>query len=153
MSADRLNAWLSLFANVGVVVGLILIIIEIQQNTEMMRAQISHSRSETAQAEQQAVFNSEFIPDLLVKVRSSETLTPSEMVRYTTYFRAFNRNQDNVYWQYREGFLEENVPRSIRAAVRAVIGESELSRALWESSKEIYTDEYIAFVDESISTM
>ena len=37
MDSDRLSRWLAIAANFGVIVGLFLLIIEIQQNTEMMR--------------------------------------------------------------------------------------------------------------------
>ena len=40
MNAEKVNTWLSLGANIGVVIGLMLLIIEIGQNTDMMRAQI-----------------------------------------------------------------------------------------------------------------
>lgn len=38
MNADNVNKWLTLSANIGVVIGLVLLIVEIGQNTEMMRA-------------------------------------------------------------------------------------------------------------------
>ena len=65
MNADNVNKWLTLSANIGVVIGLVLLVIEIGQNTEMMRAQINQSRTDTAISEQQAVFNSGYIPELL----------------------------------------------------------------------------------------
>ena len=36
---DKLNQWLSLIANVGVLIGIFILAFEIQQNTQMMRAQ------------------------------------------------------------------------------------------------------------------
>lgn len=144
---DKLNKWLTLAANIGVVIGLVLLLIELRQNTEMMRAQITQSRSETAQSENQAVFNSDHIPAVISKVRSGATLSDVELIRYEFYFRAVNRNQDNVLWQYREGFLGENVPDSVRAVVVAEIGSSEIARRIWEQTKSAYSPEYVQFVD------
>ena len=62
MKAEKLSAWLSLGANLAVLVGLILLIIEIRQNTNMMESQIHQSRTETALSEQQPVFNSDYMP-------------------------------------------------------------------------------------------
>jgi len=149
---DKLNKWLTLTANIGVVVGLVLLLIELRQNTEMMRAQITHSRSETAQSENQAVFNSDHIPAVISKVRAGAELSAEEMIRYEFYFRAVNRNQDNVLWQYREGFLGENVPVSVRAFVFSVIDSDELSRSIWEQTKGIYSPEYVAFVDSVLES-
>lgn len=153
MKAETLNSWLSLGATIGVVVGLILLIVEIGQNTEMMRAQINHSRADTAISEQQAIFNSDYVPAMLAKVDRGEQLSDEEMIRYETYFRAFNRNQDNNFWQYNQGFLGENIPHSIRDGVRGVIGGTELGIAVWDSQKIGYTEEYVAFVEEAIADL
>lgn len=150
MNAESLNRWLTLLANIGVVAGLVLLAIQIRQNTDMLRVQMSHSRSETAQSEQQAVFNSPYIPEVLSKVRSDEELTYEEMIRYESYFRAFHRNQDNILWQYNQGFLGSNIPRSVRLAVRTVVGQSRASLDLWDRTKEAYTNECMAFVDDAI---
>jgi len=144
---DKLNKWLTLTANIGVVIGLVLLLMELRQNTEMMRAQITHSRSETAQSENQAVFNSDHIPAIIAKIRSGGEIPEVELIRYEFYFRSVNRNQDNVLWQYREGFLGENVPHSIRAFVIAEIDSSAISRGIWERTKTAYSPEYASFVD------
>ena len=153
MKGEKLNSWLSLGATVGVVIGLVLLVMEIRQNTDMMEAQINQSRTEAAMSEQQAFFNSEFMPAILVKVESGEQLSAEEMLRYQADFRSFNRNVDNQLWQYNRGFLGNNIPRSLRGAVRAVIGSSQLGIDEWERQKESYTDEYIVFVDEAIADL
>ena len=42
MNSDRIARWLSLAANLGVLAGIFLLIVELDQNREMMRAQIRH---------------------------------------------------------------------------------------------------------------
>ncbi len=39
---DKLNRWVTLTANVGVIAGLILVSIQVRQNTEISRAQIEN---------------------------------------------------------------------------------------------------------------
>ena len=153
MNADNVNKWLTLSANFGVVIGLILLIVEISQNTEMMRAQINQSRTDTAISEQQALFNSDYMPAILKKRNGGEQLSEEEMYRYRSHFRSGMRNQDNNLWQYSQGFLGENTPRSIRGFARNVIGGTELGITTWDSQKYAYTDEFIAFVEEAISDM
>lgn len=41
MDMDRLNRWITLGANVGILIGLILVVYEIRQNSALVRAQIS----------------------------------------------------------------------------------------------------------------
>ena len=45
MTADSINRWLTLGANIGVFVGVILLLIELDQNATVMKAQISNERS------------------------------------------------------------------------------------------------------------
>ena len=153
MNAEKLNSWLSLGANIGVVIGLILLIVEINQNTQLVRAQINQSRADTAMSEQQATYTSDVVPAMLAKVTREEQLTDEEMIRYRTYLRAFNRNQDNNLWQYNQGFLGENIPGSIRDAARGVLGRNELSLSIWDRQKIAYTEEYVVFVEDSIEDL
>ena len=61
VKAENLNSWLSLGANVGVVIGLILLVVEINQNTQLTRAQMNQDRATTAMSEQQATYTSELV--------------------------------------------------------------------------------------------
>jgi hypothetical protein len=153
MNADKLNSWLTLGANVGVVIGLALLVYEINQNTEMMQAQINQNRTDTSMSEQQAVYNSDYVPALDVKIKNGEQLSDEELIRYDHIFRAFNRNMDNQLWQYDHGFLGENIPYSIRRAVRLVIAGNKLGIAAWDETKQTFTSEYVAFVDNAIADL
>ena len=48
MNRERLNTWLALTASVGVIVGLIIVALELNQNADLMRIQISQSRADAA---------------------------------------------------------------------------------------------------------
>ncbi len=153
MNAEKVNTWLSLGANVGVVIGLILLIVEIGQNTDMMRAQINQSRTDTALVQQYSMSDTDYIAPIIAKIGRGEQLSDEELIRYDARMRAFNRNQDNNLWQYKHGLLGENIPRSIKGAVRSVIGDRELGITIWDRQKYSYSDEYKAFVDEAIADM
>jgi len=47
MNTEKLNRWLALGANVGVLIGLILLVYEVRQNSALMQAQISMERTNT----------------------------------------------------------------------------------------------------------
>ena len=77
MNADNVNKWLTLSANIGVVLGLVLLIVEIGQNTEMMQAQINQMRADSALSYQYAYFNSEYLP----AIRQKSVVEASSLVR------------------------------------------------------------------------
>ena len=153
MNAEKVNTWLSLGANIGVVIGLVLLIIEIGQNTDMMRTQINQSRTDTALFQQYSMSDTDYIAPIIAKTWRGEQLSDEEMIRYDARMRAFNRNQDNNLWQYNQGYLGENIPASIKGGVRAVIGRTELGISTWDRQKYSYTEEYVIFVDEAIADL
>jgi hypothetical protein len=151
MRTEQLNSWLTLAANLAVLAGIIFLAIEISQNTDMMRTQINQSRAELAMNEAESLYNSDYIPGLVTKIRQGDAVSAEERERYRHLFRAFNRNWDNQLRQYREGFLDGNIPRSVRSAVYTEIATIDLAIELWEQTKQSYSDEYIAFVDEILA--
>ena len=153
MNAEKVNKWLSLGANIGVVIGLMLLIVEIGQNTDMMRAQINQSRTDTALFQQYSMSDTDYIAPIIAKTMRGEQLSDEEMIRYDARMRAFNRNQDNNLWQYNQGYLGENIPGSIKGGVRSVIGATELGISTWDKQKYSYTEEYVRFVDEAIADL
>ncbi len=116
-NTEKLNNWLSLGANVGVLIGLLLLVVELDQNSDAVRAQIHQSRSDNFESFHVDLANSELLVQALVKfraaggardLRSLEQLTPEEFARVRYYHRGRLMGYDNLYYQYRSGFLEED---------------------------------------------
>jgi len=145
--------WLNIFANLAAVAGIVFLGVQIRQNTAMTEAQMNQSRTDAAMVQQQGTYNSEFMPPIMVKLETEEELTHEEMRRFESHFRSFSRNMDNQLGQYSHGFLGENIPRSMRSAVRGVTAGNQPSLDLWDASKLAYTDEYVAFVEEAIADL
>lgn len=153
MNSDRLNRWLTLGANLAVLVGLVLLIVEIRQNTEMTRAEITQSRAQTSIALAEMLFNSEYMPAILEKTKNGEPLTYQENVRYTGWLRATLRNLDNNMQQAERGLLGEHIPRSSAGALRGVILANPVARQYWKTSRDTYSDEFAVFVDQIVAEL
>jgi hypothetical protein len=151
LDTDRLNRWLTLGANIGVLIGIAFLAIEIRQNAEMIRAQITQSRAETAIAISGMTVNSEYMPGIRIKVRDGIKLTEEEKLRYRTFIRAILRNQDNYLQQYNQGLIPDHIPRALAGAIRSIIAESPLALDYWEQTRSAFSDDFIAFVDDVIA--
>jgi hypothetical protein len=151
LKSSRISEWLTLFANVAVVVGIIFLAIEVSQNTAMIEAQMSQGRAETAMDQAESLYNSDYLPEIFLVMEQEQPLTDLQRVRFTAYLRAFNRNQDNLLHQVEQGFLGAATLRSIRDAVWAEIARNKAAREIWENTKVSYSDEYVALVDSVIS--
>ena len=150
MNYSKLNDWLVLLANVGVVVGLALLIFEIRQNSEMMRAQITQSRAEAAMSLASEYFNSDHLPRIYDKLRVGEPISWEERSRLRVWFRSSLRNQENNFLQYSEGYLGSHIPNASAEAVRNIL-QLEVAREYWTENRASFDGEFAEFVDQVLA--
>ena len=120
MKADTVNRWLTLCANFGVVIGLILLIIELDQNTDLVRAEIHQARSdvhvsnrlEHADSDVRFLAWQKFLAaggsDDLAAL---DQLTQLEAARVLETIAAYHQEYDNLFYQYQQGYLDEEYYR------------------------------------------
>ena len=106
MDSDRLNLWLTLAANLAVLVGLVFLGVEINQNNEMMRAQ---TRSGITDA---IIDNVKMYMDPRVivanqKRRSGQPLSDEESALLNSLASATLRLWENTHYQYRNGLFDD----------------------------------------------
>ena len=133
MDSDRLNKWLTPLANIGVLVGLAVLIFEIRQNNELTLAQIEQIRSESLLEWRQEQALNDHLAPVIAKGRqfisefsdkpinemgalekqqafakSLEMFDPVERVRAEALlFRSF-WDFETLYFQYKRGLVSES---------------------------------------------
>lgn len=116
MDYDKLNRWLSLVANFGVLIGLFLLIVEIDQNSDLVRAQIHQARSDEHIAARMAVADSDHFLAAMLKFEqaggfgdfaSIDQLSPLEARRIREFLIARHQDYDNLEFQYQQGYLDQ----------------------------------------------
>jgi hypothetical protein len=116
MNTDSVNKWLTLSANVGVVIGLFLLLIEIDQNSDLLRAQIHQARSDAHVRMKEDSADSEYLLPAMEKFRlaggvknmdAMDALTPIEAARVSLSKEAAHQDYDNLFYQYQQGYLDE----------------------------------------------
>jgi hypothetical protein len=155
MDSDKVNRWLTFGANIGVLVGIILILIELNQNSDLMRAQMTQSRADQLSNKYDTVIHSDYWPDIAAKRDAVDSdsdwiasLTPSELVRVRyRFFREFD-DVRNQFYQYQEGFLPERIWRtSTRSQIRRLLGYAAALEQNWDG-ENLYEDEFRAMLLE-----
>jgi hypothetical protein len=113
MNSDQVNKWLTLGANLGVFVGIVLLLIELDQNSDLMRAQMVQERANSLVQKYDANIHSDYWPRIAASISSIEnpeernidSLSPEDYQRVlNTYYREVN-DLRNQHYQYREGYL------------------------------------------------
>jgi hypothetical protein len=81
MNVDRLNQWLTLGANFGVVFGLVLVAFQFQQNTDAIRLQARIGASASIQNAELSIAGDTLAEAWTKSILTPSELTPSEIVQ------------------------------------------------------------------------
>lgn len=86
MNRERLNWWLTLLANLGVLGGLVFVGLEIRQNTRQLRAEGARSITESVNAINAGVYSDAELTDILLRGRADlGSLNAIERERFDRY--------------------------------------------------------------------
>ena len=91
MDSDRLNRWITLGANLGVLVGIVLLLIELDQNRDMMRAQTRHQLAMGLVELQITTGTNQQLVELLERADNGEELGGAERRQVWLRFNALVR--------------------------------------------------------------
>ena len=152
MDKDRLNRWLTLGANLGVLVGIILLILELDQNREMMRAQTRNEISVGIVDLLSQVATDTQLAGLIRRADSGEDLTPDELVQYEHRTAAMFRYFENVHYQYRLGLYDEAEFSKQKEAWRSYFARAKTGAAIWCDYRETTSAQFMAEIDSLLPT-
>jgi hypothetical protein len=151
MDRDRLNRWLSLAANLGVLAGIILLAFELEQNREMMRAQTRNELSEQIVDLLSQVATSDELSSLLFRAESGEPLSDEDIVQFQARALAMLRYFENVHYQYRQGMYDEEEFAAQQDAWRGFMTNAPYV-SVWCAWREKFSPDFKVAFDALLST-
>jgi len=129
MNQNKINGWLTLVANIGVLVGLGILVYEIKQSNSLALAQIEQIRSESLLQWRREWVTDDYVAPLLTKVdtilpadeldqmsifdRQKATaemldeLDPVERTRMILFIGTSYWDHENLYFQYKRGLVSD----------------------------------------------
>ena len=152
MKAKRVNRWLTLVANFGVLIGIILLLVELNQNSTMMRAQTRNEVSQGIVDLLSLSANNEQLASLMRRADSGEELTPDEYLQFQHRSFALFRYLENLHYQYRQGLFGEAEFATQREAWKIYLNSSEAAVAVWCLYKPTVSIEFRAEIDSTLNT-
>ena len=147
MNSERLTRWLTLGANIGVLLGLILLVLELDQNRELMRAQTRHELAMGIVEVLHVPASNEQLAGVLYRGHIGEQLTPQELYQFNLRSNALFRYWEDVHYQYRVGLYDEVEFARQREAWKASMSKSSLGRDYWCQVRTLYSPEFAAEMD------
>ena len=141
-----MNQWLSLTANVGVLIGIFILVYEIQQNTQAIQSEVRTALFTGAQEE---LWKNMEYPDVTLNFSQTErALSDAEKIRFDAWMTAAMRAREFAWLEYTSGNVDEEYWRAEEVVIALILGGSR-SRYWWDNiaSKAFHT-EFVARVDE-----
>ena len=152
MSSDRLSNWFQIFANVGLIAGLVLVGLQLKQNSDLLKTQLLYEESGRFIASEHAMYGEEAARVWAKSIESPRELLLEEIRIIDSYLYSALEHWRAIHMLAQEGLLDDEEEWQIRVRDEApyFLG-NEYGRAWWSVYREetkITSPDLIALVDE-----
>jgi hypothetical protein len=148
----RMVRWLGLAANVAALIGLYLVVVQLQQNRELTRAQIRHDLAVGIVDLLQVPAGNAQLASVLRRGAAGEALSPDELFQFRLRGNALLRYWENVHYQYRQGLYDEVEFARQKAAWAASLRDSVGMVTYWCEVRSLYSPRFAAELDGLLPT-
>jgi hypothetical protein len=150
MDSERVNKWLTLGANIGVIVGIVFLALEIRQNSELARLQFADDRRNTWQQGEMAVFGDSIAAVWEKSVSDPASLSLAE-ARMLDAYLAFQLTRANrVLDLERAGLVPiGETERELRASLPFFF-DTEFAKVWWEIEGRTWSSDLVELAEPII---
>ena len=139
--------WIALAANGGTIVGLLMVIMQLQQNRTLMRAQVRHELATTIVELLNSSANNAQLTGVLRRASLGEQLTEDEQFQFRLRSNALLRYWEDVHYQYRLGLYDAVEYSRQKAAWKATFASSVGFVKYWSEVRTLYSPLFAAEID------
>ena len=140
---------LQLLGNAGVIVGILLLVYELNQNRQMMQAQTRHDL--TQGIVDQVLLRAVEFPSLMDRSRSDFSgFSEEDVARFNAFVNARLRYWENVHYQYRLGLYDESEFSAQREAWKGFLSGA-AAQERWRLTRNAYSPDFAAEIDDLVS--
>ena len=144
MTSDHLTRWLAIGGNAAVVVGLLLLVYELNQTRELTRAQMRSEISNGIYDLLAMTANNDQLADLMHRADAGEPLTDAEYFQYASRTRAMFRYFENVHYQFRVGLYDDREFERQKIAWGNYMNGSARASKIWCEYQHVVSVEFAA---------
>lgn len=150
MKKTDIRQTISVLANVGVLVGILLLVYELAQNRQLMRAQTRHEISQGVIDQFFRLGESAEFSEFSRRGYLGQLESVEEKARYDNLLLARFRYWEDVHFQYRMGLFDDaEFDAAKRGWGRMLIFET--SQIYWRTYRADYSPEFVAEIDGIIA--
>ena len=147
MEPDKVNRWLTLGANIGVLIGIILLVIELDQNREMIQAQTRNEISQQLSNRLLLVASNRELNSVMRRAGLGEELSADEERQAWLYQVANLRDWENMHYQYRHGMFDEIEFEAEKTSWQFVIKNNKSFAHVWCLTRQNFSPDFSAEIE------
>ena len=148
--SDRVNSWIAIMANVGILAGLILVAIELNQNTKQLALELEWQVNERMIENNRALLGDNPTPIYVKSIMNPEELTYEEFQVASAFVLNFLGVWEDRHFLYQAGLLsDQEWKRFIDDDISLTLGYR-FAQALWRTTKGLFEPELVQYVDEKL---
>ena len=147
MDSDKVNRWLTLGGSIGVLAGIMLLVVELDQNREMIRAQTRNDISRDISDHLSLLGSDEKLTSLMVRAEAGEELSSIEERQQFLLFTSNKRMWENVNYQYRHGTFSAEEYQAEKETWRFLINKDKSFSRNWCHMRKHYSPQFAAEIE------
>ena len=137
----------SVLANVGVVLGLIFLGIEVYQSNQMNRTEAWNNLIRTGIDFNDAIAQNDALAEILAKSNNQESLSDAETIRLEAFTAASMQRVWVDYQQINTGIISTAELKSRVPRFKALLSRFPAVKTLWDQTREGYSQDFQTFID------
>ena len=149
MNLDKLNQWLTLLANFGVIAGIVFLAIQVNQNNQMMKSQ---TRSEISRSISDMLLSQVSSPYIGVIAGSTPVneMSEADRFRFQNFQLAEFRIWENIHYQYRKGLYEDSEFTKEKEIWRKNVNQKK-NRSIYCQWRFAYSEAFVKEMDSLLT--
>ena len=135
MDSDRINRWMTLGANFGVLAGIIFLAFELQQNTVATQLEAASNFQDSFSEIELFIAGSPEFAELLRKGREREKISTTDELRLWVFYGNILRQWQFTHSMYLSGALNEDIWQASQIRLTQIISEDRGLFDHWQMNK------------------
>ena len=159
MKMKQINKWMALLTNVGVLIGIALLVYELNQNAELMRAEMHAMRAEAKATRQIELANSGEVSRIMFEAFAAgfpqnpealKSLSPEDRFRMTGFLSGLGETVQNWHYQCQQELLDRELCKSgYESQARALITMSHAASVGFSQSRASFIADLRRLAEEA----
>ncbi len=151
--SDNVKSWISLLTNIGVLVGLFLLVVELKQNSQQLELQLLFQANQKIFENNRDLAGENIAATFTKAITNPEELTFEEGLAASSHIINWLAVWEDKFFIYQNGLIsEQEWKRDFSASIGWILG-SRFAKKVWLSIGSEFEPEFAEYVDNNLANI